>query len=475
VNPMNPDILSELTLARLVLAPPGKGETASAVGRDLWPLVEDKWTKPGLARDLEARASGLVAKGLAIRLGKARYALTELGAEAALSLLGVNGVPRGMKWEQVKSKILTAKALGLMPPSAKVQTHVSTADGLRACILRREHRLPTGDLPTPTQVLDLLAGKAVGARKSGSTELRHALLRGWAEPFLSDLILTRLALVDGTQGETVSAVGKDLWPLMEGRMTKAELTRALEEKARDLTDKELVIRLVGKARLVVTESGAAAALGFLNVAALPKGMRWEQVKGRFLTAQALGLTPSSAKAQAHVSKSDGLRACLLKQGYKLPTGDLPTPTQVLDLLAGKAVGARKSGSTEMRHALLRQWVAERMAHVADTAGLQGKPDSNEDVPESDFAARVLAAARSSDTGWFGDNKVFISHVWRRLKQAGWPDAADEQEFKRRLLEANQALRLRLSRADLVEAMNPADVAGSATHHLGETFHFIRTD
>lgn len=471
---MNPDILSELTLARLVLAPPGKGETASVVGRDLWPLVEDKWTKPGLARDLEARASGLVAKGLAIRLGKARYALTELGAEAALSLLGVNGVPTGMKWEQVKGKILTARALGLMPPSAKVQTHVSKADGLRACILKREHRLPTSELPTPTQALDLLAGKAVAARKSGSTEMRHALLRGWAEPFLSDLILTRLALVDGTQGETASAVGKDLWPLMEGRMTKAELTRALEEKSRDLVDKQFAIRL-GKARLALTESGAAAALGFLGVSALPKGMRWEQVKGRILTAQALGLTPSSAKVQAHVSKCDGLRACLLKQEYKLPTGDLPTPTQVLDLLAGKAVGARKSGSTEMRHALLRQWVAERMAQAADTAGPQGKPDSIEVVQEPEFTARVLAAAQACDTGWFGDNKVFISHVWRRLKQAGWPDAADEQEFKRRLVEAHQALRLRLSRADLVEAMNPADVAGSATHHLGETFHFIRTD
>lgn len=474
MTPMNPDILSELILARLALAGPGKGETAGAVCRDLWPLVEDKWTKAGLARDLEARVGDLVVKGLAIRLGKARHALTKLGEGAALDLLGIHGMPTGMKWEQVKGKFLTARALGLIPSSAKVQAHVSKADGLRACILKREHTLPTGDLPTVTQVLDLLAGKTVGARKSGSSEMRHALLRRWGEPFLSELILTRLALADGTKGETASAVGKDLWPLMEGRMTKAELTRALEERFRDLVDKRFTNRL-GKARLTLTESGVAAALGFLSVSALPKGMRWEQVKGRILTAQALGLTPSSAKAQAHVSKSDGLRACLLKQEYKLPTGDLPTPTQVLDLLAGKAVGARKSGSTEIRHALLRQWVAERMVGAADRTEPQAKPDSKKDVLESDFAARVLAAAQASDTGWFGDNKVFISHVWRRLKQAGWPDAADEQEFKRRLVEAHQALRLRLSRADLVEAMNPADVASSAIHHLGETFHFIRTD
>lgn len=471
---MNPDILSELILARLALAGPGKGETSGTVCRDLWRLVEERWTKAGLARDLDARANSLVAKGLAIRLGKARHALTKLGEGAALDLLGIHGMPTAMKWEQIKAKCLTVRALGLMPSSAKVQAHVSKADGLRACILKREYTLPTGDLPTVTQVLDLLAGKAVGARKSGSTEMRHALLRRWGEPFLYELILTRLALADGTKGETASAVGKDLWPLMEGRMTKAELTRALGEKSRELVDKHFAIR-PGKARLALTESGAAAALGFLGVSALPKGMRWEQVKGRILTAQALGLTPSSAKVQAHVSESGGLRACLLKQEYKLPTGDLPTPTQVLDLLAGKAVGARKSGATEIRHALLRQWVAERMAQVADTAGVQGKPDSNDDVLEPDFSARVLATARASDTGWFGDNKVFISHVWRRLKQAGWPDAAVEQEFKRRLVEAHQALRLRLSRADLVEAMNPADVASSVIHHHGETFHFIRTD
>ncbi|WP_009962276.1 hypothetical protein [Verrucomicrobium spinosum] len=290
---------------------------------------------------------------------------------------------------------------------------------------------------------------------------------------LSELILIRLVVADRSKGETSSTVRKDLWPLFEGRLTKAELALAFEVKSHDLVEREVAIRL-GKSRIALTETGVSAALGSLGVLELPKGMRWEQLKNRILTAQALGL-PSSTKVQAHVSKSDGLRACIVKREYNLPTGDLPTPTQALDLLAGKAVGARKSGSTEMRLALLRRWVGDRMVQAPDPVGPEGKPASEEMRSAPDFAETVLAAARSSETGWFGDNKVFISHLWRRLKQLGSPYAVDEQEFKRRLVEANQALRLRLSRADLVEAMNPADVAGSATHHLGETFHFIRTD
>jgi hypothetical protein len=46
-------------------------------------------------------------------------------------------------------------------------------------------------------------------------------------------------------------------------------------------------------------------------------------------------------------------------------------------------------------------------------------------------------------------------------------------FKQRLAEANNARRLDLSRADMVEAMNPEDVAQSRVVYLGAEFHFIR--
>lgn len=46
------------------------------------------------------------------------------------------------------------------------------------------------------------------------------------------------------------------------------------------------------------------------------------------------------------------------------------------------------------------------------------------------------------------------------------------EFKARLVEANRDGLLTLSRADLVEVMDPARVTESETHYLNATFHFV---
>ena len=46
-------------------------------------------------------------------------------------------------------------------------------------------------------------------------------------------------------------------------------------------------------------------------------------------------------------------------------------------------------------------------------------------------------------------------------------------FKGRLAEANNARLLDLSRADMVEAMDPDDVRLSEVPYLGAVFHFVR--
>jgi hypothetical protein len=46
-------------------------------------------------------------------------------------------------------------------------------------------------------------------------------------------------------------------------------------------------------------------------------------------------------------------------------------------------------------------------------------------------------------------------------------------FKKQLVEANRIGLLNLSRADLIQAMNPDDVAKSATRYLNAVFHFVR--
>lgn len=77
-----------------------------------------------------------------------------------------------------------------------------------------------------------------------------------------------------------------------------------------------------------------------------------------------------------------------------------------------------------------------------------------------FAKAIVTAARTSQTGWFGDNKVFLSHAIQAYRRVWGP--IKDVDAKRWLLEANGAGLLELARADLVEAMDPRDVAASET-------------
>jgi hypothetical protein len=90
-----------------------------------------------------------------------------------------------------------------------------------------------------------------------------------------------------------------------------------------------------------------------------------------------------------------------------------------------------------------------------------------------LAERVKAAARACPTGRYGDHKVFIAHVWRMLQADPDFAAMDLSTFKERLAAANNSRLLDLSRADLVQAMDPEDVRLSEVRYLNATFHFIR--
>jgi hypothetical protein len=89
-----------------------------------------------------------------------------------------------------------------------------------------------------------------------------------------------------------------------------------------------------------------------------------------------------------------------------------------------------------------------------------------------FANTVKAVARTCPTGRFGDNKVFISHVWRQLQDQPQIAPLGLAGFKQKLVEANRENLLTLSRADLVQLMDPADVRESETAYLNAAFHFI---
>jgi hypothetical protein len=69
--------------------------------------------------------------------------------------------------------------------------------------------------------------------------------------------------------------------------------------------------------------------------------------------------------------------------------------------------------------------------------------------------------------------VFVVHVFRVLSHDPVFAAMGLDGFKRRLAEANNARRLDLSRADLVEAMDPDDVDLSRVTYFGSEYHFVR--
>jgi hypothetical protein len=129
----------------------------------------------------------------------------------------------------------------------------------------------------------------------------------------------------------------------------------------------------------------------------------------------------------------------------------------LSLLAARALGARRAGADELLLAPLRSWLDS-----------QPTPPPAEPDDQAAFVARVLDAARAADAaGRFGEDKVFISHVWRKTGDG------ELAAFKERLLAAQRAGLVTLTRADLVAAMDPRDVAESEISYRGSSFHFLR--
>jgi hypothetical protein len=78
----------------------------------------------------------------------------------------------------------------------------------------------------------------------------------------------------------------------------------------------------------------------------------------------------------------------------------------------------------------------------------------------DFARMVLRVAARPEVHHFHD-RAFIGSTWEHLPRE-LAEAADLAAFKRRLVDAHRQRLLSLSRADLVSAMDPRDVAQSET-------------
>ncbi len=96
----------------------------------------------------------------------------------------------------------------------------------------------------------------------------------------------------------------------------------------------------------------------------------------------------------------------------------------------------------------------------------------EDLDLGTFSEQVLAAAKRSKTGRFGDDRIFISHVWRQFQKKNPKAGLTEASFKTLLVEANRARLLSLVCAGMAPFLDQTDVRESEIRYLSATFHLL---
>ncbi len=339
------------------------------------------------------------------------------------------------------------------------------------------------------------------------------------------LVLTRLLPVT-EKGETTAKIRKDLEPLLGHRWSGAALAEQVEQAVGELGANGWVTFLRGKTKksapkVLPTLDGRRQALAFLGIDELKPKTSWSTLRKIHLPAQVLGYLPLTDASIKAITSDPGFKAILLKQQFHLPAAELPKLDDVLDALAWKLigfegsarkfaikavktalfnrelgdgratefkkaanqllarrVGARRDDSKELRDAIVRGWIDEHSMAQAGAAGAHKGPASLIAAPQVEldlpaFAERVKVAARTCTTGRYGSNKVFVAHVWMALQSDPLFRNMSLGEFKDRLAQANNARLLDLSRADLVQAMDPDDVRQSEVQYLNATFHFVR--
>jgi hypothetical protein len=314
---------------------------------------------------------------------------------------------------------------------------------------------------------------------------------------VADLLLVRMALPNPTPKK----VREDL-----GKLLNEELSAATFEELRsELTAAGFLAK--GKRNtFALTDTGRERGLRFLGLIELPPRTNWSKVITKYLFPKAVGVSESAA---AKLDNGDKLAAFILKRKYGLGAGAGSTVNQVAEAIACKELGfpeettlqgllcavlsrllaserlpkdklvkqlplfetGLKTVSAEAaRRKVVRDWLDSALAPARPPVPPAPPPEPF-DLPA--FATTVKAlAADSPPEDRFHGNKVFIAALWRASQWEPSLQHITLPEFKRRLVEANSQHLLHLSRADLVQAMDPQLVAESETVYLNATFHFV---
>lgn len=343
---------------------------------------------------------------------------------------------------------------------------------------------------------------------------------------LADLLLSRLLFVD-KNGMTVSELKAALKAIAGSELSNAAYTEQIETTLTNLSEQDYT-QPVSSSRHQLSDRGRQHILDALRLKTLPPRLQWKTLKNTDWIAHALNLPALSTETRKRLGESNGLRSAILQQGFDLPIAPFSTLTQArnallwqhlcnpqtaenlqvqlpdlrqqafnqgtvmatllndllqtpkplpwdkaLSQLVAKVAQAKRTTPDELRTAILRQAVTSAAPPPPKT----DTPTTNTSPTLSDeaFAELTLNAAKATHDGRLGDSKVFISRVWATLQQQHPDLTLSLEDFKQRLLTANQQRRLDLSRADLAYALDANDVSASEINHLNSTFHFVRLD
>ncbi|GJM03268.1 MAG: hypothetical protein DHS20C08_17690 [Rhodomicrobium sp.] len=355
------------------------------------------------------------------------------------------------------------------------------------------------------------------ALTEGAQGLEHRL--NWRA--IENLVLLRLQY-GAAEGETEVQLRKDLHSLVMQDMSAGDWRNVLGQVILRLVDTG-IMRPVRANAYMCTERSTARLLDYLKCSRLPKAA-WHEIRDGYLTALALGLTPT-ARLVARLITAEGLRFAILTRNYGLPF-DIATTTieqlrfglakiaeqrgltvgirdtlikennlsqkeavmmgtkllksrhvvesdgELIACLAAESVGAMNESAAELRQMLFRRLIdARESSELPDSS--QGELGVLPDLAE--FTEEVKAIAAEIAVGWPGNRRAFISHVWQalQLKFPHWP--LNEGQYKDMILSAHRHGLLRLAIADLRDKGILDDVTSSRIVYKNSEWHFIRVE
>ncbi len=321
----------------------------------------------------------------------------------------------------------------------------------------------------------------------------------------------------GPAGCTTAALLRDLGPFVSHALSPAAWRTLAAERTESLLQRKLAVP-AGRTRLALTPKGLKAS--GLRARGLDAD-HWPHIRDTQVTARALGV-PVTAKAISGLAKVDGLRLAIVQRGFGLPVavtdaarlrkklGACPPATgrvtslltatgtdgSVMAGLAAEFLGNSDRDGVNLRRRLIRNFlvpyartsqpaiattertqlpvIAPAIAHSAES--LPAAPLPVATLPRPDlprFAATVRKLAEINATGWQGNKKAYISHVWRAVcaTEPNWD--LSENNFKTLLMAAHRGGHLELVNADLKDRSSVRDMEASATAYKNTVWHLIR--